>query len=264
MTSANPYLSVEAIAELRAELPRPEVASQELDAEFVDTGGATIFPLALLLIDGEPHPDDFSCQAVGLAIDSNSGKGGEGRDGCAAVIFAVTMPGLSRGSIEGSRVVLLDWDIQSLAQGGVAPWMQHMRDLAMAWFKRLKPLGGPPPAYIEPAGNGYAVIEAARVQGLNPREIDTKFVAAGKDARALMGEPHATGGRLKIGRSALGKRTSYRGVMANHLTRQVTGFRAFDKDACRREDDLYDAALYSVLVSLGDGTEMRWSKLKRA
>ena len=119
-------------------------------------------------------------------------------------------------------------------------------------------------AYIEPAGNGYAVIEAARVQRLNPREIDTKFVAAGKDARALMAEPHATGGRVKIGRSALDKRTSYRGVMANHLTRQVAGFRAFDKDACRREDDLYDAAMYSVLVSLGDGTEMRWSKLKRA
>ena len=48
-TSANPHLPVEAIAALRAELPRPEVASQELDAMFVDTGGATIFPLALLL-----------------------------------------------------------------------------------------------------------------------------------------------------------------------------------------------------------------------
>ena len=107
---------------------------------------------------------------------------------------------------------MLDWDIQSLAQGGVAPWMQHMRELAMAWFRRLKPLGGPPTAYIEPAGNGYAVIEAARVQGLNPREIDTKYVAAGKDARALMAEPHATAGRVKIGRSALDKRSSYRGV----------------------------------------------------
>ena len=67
---------------------------------------------------------------------------------------------------------------------------------------------------------------------------------------------------MKIGRSALEKRTSYRGVIANHLTRQVTGFRAFDKDAYRREDDLFDAAMYAVLVSLGDGTEMRWSKLK--
>jgi hypothetical protein len=77
-------------------------------------------------------------------------------------------------------------------------------------------------------------------------------------------EPHVTDGRVKISRSALGKRTSYRGVTANHLVRQVTGFRAFDKDAYRREDDLFDAAMYAALVSLGDGTEARWSRLKRA
>jgi hypothetical protein len=35
------------------------------------------------------------------------------------------------------------------------------------------------------------------MQGLNPREIDTKYVTAGKDARALMVEPHATGGRRR-------------------------------------------------------------------
>jgi hypothetical protein len=83
-----------------------------------------------------------------------------------------------------------------------------------------------------------------------------------QDARALMVEPHSTAGRLKIRRSALDKRTNYRGMTANHLTRQVTGFRAFDKDAYRREDDLYDAAMYAALISLGDGTEARWSRLK--
>ena len=44
-------------------------------------------------------------------------------------------------------------------------------------------------------------------------------------------------------------------MVANHLVRQVTGFRAFDKDAYCREDDLFDAAMYAVLASLGDGTE---------
>ena len=79
----------------------------------------------------------------------------------------------------------------------------------------------------------------------------------------MTAEPHAAAGRLKISRSALEKRSSYRGTIANHLTRQVTGFRAFDKDAYKREDDLFDAAMYAVLVSLGDGTEARWSRLKR-
>jgi hypothetical protein len=179
------------------------------------------------------------------------------------MLFALSMPSLHQGSLEGARVVFLDWDIQSLAQGGIVPWLTHMRERAIAWFRCLKPLGGPPTAYIEPAGNGYAIIEAARAQGLNPREIDTKYVAAGKDARALMVEPHSAVGRLKIGRSALDRRSNYRGVVANHLTRQISGFRAFDKDAYRREDDLFDAAMYAVLVSLGDGTEARWSRLTR-
>ena len=45
---------------------------------------------------------------------------------------------------------------------------------------------------------------------------------------------------------------------------RATGFRAFDKDAYRREDDLFDAEMYAALVSLGDGTEARWSRIKGA
>ena len=261
-TSANPHLPAEEIVSLRSTM-RPEIASQELDAEFVDMAGSTIFPLSALLIDGEPHPDDFMCQAIGLAINSNSGKGGPERDGCAGVIFGVTLPLLSRGKLEGARCVLLDWDIQSLAQGGIVPWLSLMRERTMAWFRRLKPLSGPPRAYVEPMGNAYSIIEALRVQGLHPVEIETKYVSAGKDARALMVEPHSSGGRLKIGRSALERRTLYRGVMQNHLVGQVTGFHAFDKQSYKREDDLYDAAMYAALVSLGDGTEARWGQLKR-
>jgi hypothetical protein len=107
---------------------------------------------------------------------------------------------------------------------------------------------GQPQAHIEPAGNAFAIIEAARVQGLTPHEIDAKYVGLSKDGRALPVEPHVTGGRLKNGRSALDKRTNYRGVVANHLVQQVTGFRAFDKDAYRREDDLFDAAMYGARI----------------
>ena len=113
-----------------------------------------------------------------------------------------------------------------------------------------------------PAARSHSRAATASAQGLSPREIDAKYVSAGKDAPALMLEPNSTAGRLKIGRSALDKRNNYRGMTANHLTRQVTGFRAFDKDAYRREDDLYDAAMYAALISLGDGTEARWSRLK--
>jgi hypothetical protein len=84
------------------------------------------------------HPDDFQCDYLGLAIDSNSGSGGPDRDSCVAVIFSLTVPELMQGSVAGTRVVIVDWDIQSLAQGGVAPWLTHVRERTMAWFHRLK------------------------------------------------------------------------------------------------------------------------------
>jgi hypothetical protein len=76
-------------------------------------------------------------------------------------------------------------------------------------------------------------------------------------------EPDTTDGRVKLSRSALDRRTNCRGVTANHLVRQVTGFRAFDKEVYR-EDDLFVATMYAVIVSLDDGTVARWSRLKRA
>jgi hypothetical protein len=81
---------------------------------------------------------------------------------------------------------------------------------------------GAPKAWVEPAGNGFSIIETLRAQGLNPNEISFDFVMLGKDNRALAAEPHVTGGSVKIARSALDKRTNYRGVTANHLVRQVT------------------------------------------
>jgi hypothetical protein len=49
---------------------------------------------------------------------------------------------------------------------------------------------------------------------------------AEQKGRALAVEPHTTGDRVKVSRSSPDKRTNYRGVVANHLVRQVTGFRA--------------------------------------
>ena len=262
-TTANPFLSVEGIAELRSTMVRQEEAAQELDALFVDMAGATLFPISALLVDGQPHPDDFVCQAVGLVIDSNSGKGGPDRDGCAAVIFGLSLPDLVRGTMSGVKCILLDWDIQSLAQGGVPAWITAMKQRAIQWQQRLRPLNGPPKAYVEPAGNGYSIIEAARALGLYPQEIDAKFVATGKDMRGAMVEPHSTTGRLKIGKTAFERRSHYRGELANHLIKQFCGYHAYDKDSYRREDDLYDCATYAALISLGDGNEARWNRFIR-
>jgi hypothetical protein len=264
-TSANPHLPASEIVYLRTTL-RPEIASQELDAVFLDTAGSSIFPLHLLLEDGQPHADEgFVVDYVGLTIDSNSGKGGPDRDGCAACVFALSLPGVSEQQprLDLFRVVLLDWDVVSLTQGHVADWIQHVREMAMTWFHRLKPMQGLPAAWVEPMGNAYSIIEVCQSQGLHPHEISGEFVSWGKDNRALHAEPHFLANRVKIGRHALDKRSSYRGITANHLVRQVTGFKTFDKDSYKREDDLLDAAIYAVLVGLGDGLTERWARLKR-
>jgi hypothetical protein len=56
--------------------------------------------------------------------------------------------------------------------------------------------------------------------------------------RALAVEPHITQGRVKFGRSAYDKRQDYQGAAYNHALAQITQFRAFDKKASKRADDL--------------------------
>jgi hypothetical protein len=90
-TSANPHLPIEEIAAVRATM-RPEEAAQELDALFVDMAGASIFPLAALLENGQPVPDAAPIDTIGVAIDSAAGEAGFEHDGTAAVIYALRQP----------------------------------------------------------------------------------------------------------------------------------------------------------------------------
>ena len=92
---------------------RPEIASQELDALFVSLEGMSIFPLASLLENGEPVPDDGPIDTIGVAIDSAAGEGGFEHDGTAAIVYGMRQPRVAPGGFEGGQVVILDWDIRS-------------------------------------------------------------------------------------------------------------------------------------------------------
>ena len=63
---------------------------------------------------------------------------------------------------------------------------------------------------------------------------------------------------MKFARSAYDKRQDYQGAAYNHALAQITQFRAFDKKATKRADDLADAFMYAVLRCLGDGRARRW------
>jgi hypothetical protein len=242
---------------------RPEVASQELDALFVSLEGMAIFPLASLLRDGQPVPDNEPIDTIGVTIDSAAGEGGTEHDGTAAIIFGMRHPRIAKGGFEGGEIVILDWDIRSLALGGASAWLRHVNDLYHSWVQRAHPRMGLHGFHIEKPAMGLRLLELASQQGLPARALDSEWVEWGKDGRALAVEPHVTRGRVKFGTSAFDKRMEYRGAVYNHAIAQITGFRVFDRQAAKRADDLADAFMYAVLRCLGDGRTGRWDRLKR-
>jgi hypothetical protein len=252
-TSANPHLPVEEIAALRATM-RPEEAAQELDALFVDMAGVSIFPLAALLENGQPVADDMAVDTIGVAIDSAAGETGFEHDGTAAVIYGLRQPrNIAQQGAAGFEVVILDWDVRSLALGAAGAWLKHVNDLHRSWIVRLRPRLGLDGFHIEKPAMGLRLLELASEQRIPATALPTDWVDLGKDGRALMAEPHIRAGRVKLAKTAYDKRMEFKGAVHNHLVAQLTGFRLFDRKAGKRADDLSDAAIYAVLRCLGDG-----------
>jgi hypothetical protein len=263
-TSANPHLPVEEIAALRATM-RPEEAAQELDALFVDMAGLSIFPLAALLENGQPVADNASIDTIGVAIDSAAGETGFEHDGTAALVYGLRQPrNILQQGAAGFEVVLLDWDVRSLALGAAGAWLRHINDLYRAWIQRLRPRMGSDGFHIEKPAMGLRLLELAGDQRIPATALPTDWVELGKDGRALMAEPHIREGRVKLAKAAYDKRMEFKGAVHNHLVSQLTGFRLFDRKSGKRADDLCDAAIYAVLRCLGDGRTGRWDRLRRA
>jgi hypothetical protein len=227
-TSANPHLPAAEIARLRATM-RPELANQELDALFVSLEGMSIFPLERLLVNGEPVPDDGPIDTIGVAIDSAAGEGGIEHDGTAAVIYGLRHPHVGQQGFAGGEVIILDWDVRSLALGGASAWLRHVHDLYRAWIPRARPRMGLDGFHIEKPAMGLRLLELAGEQRIPAAALQTDWVEVDKDGRALMVEPHVSAGRVKLSRTAYEKRMEFRGAVHNHLLAQVTGFRTFDK-----------------------------------
>jgi len=262
-TSANPHLPPEEIRSLRATM-RPEIASQELDALFVSLEGMSIFPLASLLEDGEPVPDDGRIDTIGVAIDSAAGEAGVEHDGTAAIVYGMRQPRFGRdGGFDGGAVIILDWDIRSLALGAAGAWLRHVNDLYRHWIARARPRMGLDGIWIEKPAMGLRLLELAGEQHIAANALDTSWVEWGKDGRALAIEPHVTAGRVRFSKHAYDKRMEYKGAVYNHALAQITGFRIFDRQASKRADDIADAFVYAVLRCLGDGRAGRWDRIKR-
>jgi hypothetical protein len=269
---ANPFLSEEAIAYAVEGMSALE-AQQEIDAEFVDLSGEALFAREHLLEDGKPIEIDEGLgrtfHAIGAAIDSGAGDpdGKSLGDATAAMIYGLAgppqhiLPFLLASGEAPFKLIILDWTLSSLAITEADGWMRQVGAMTRAWRSRFGPQCAYAGVAIEKSAMGLRLIEIAGMLGLGPQGIRDDWFAAGKSLRGKMVAPHVRRGRVKFGREAWEKTEPYKGVRQNHAVSQIVNFRAFDKQAGRRADDLYDAFCYACLLGLGDAEAGMFSRL---
>jgi len=223
----------------------PLVYQQEYLAEFVDFSGEAFFALDKLLIDGKPAPKPRYCDTVFAVLDT-AVKTGTANDGTAVTYCAVIRHVLPY------ELIILDWDIVQIEGAMLETWLPSV-------FKRLEELSaeygarrGSMGAFIEDAASGTILLQQSARHGWPARAIDSELTAAGKDGRGISVSGYVYRGLVKFSEHAYNKTKAYKGVTRNHLVSQVVEFRVGDKDAAKRADDLLDAFVYSVALSLGN------------
>ena len=242
-TWENPWLDPVKVANLIHEHP-PLVYQQEFCALFVDWSGDAFFKIENLLVDGQPVPEPAICDGVFLIIDS-AVKTGKERDGTAALILAYS-------KYPKPSVVLLDYDIVQIEGALLEKWLPAQMELGEKWAKRCRARTGFQGAFIEDKSSGTILIQQGQ-RRFGPRKvraIGSKLTAVGKEERALDVSGYVWQGLCKFGRECHDKIVRYKGQSANHLRKQVTGFRVGVKDQV--EDDLLDTFTYGLAITCGD------------
>ena len=86
-------------------------------------------------------------------------------DGTAAIVYGMRQPRFGQdGGFDGGAVVILDWDIRSLALGSAGAWLRHVNDLYRHWVQRARPRMGLDGIWIEKPAMGLRLLEIAGEQ----------------------------------------------------------------------------------------------------
>jgi hypothetical protein len=172
-------------------------------------------------------------------------KTGKEHDG-SAIIYCAT------SQHYGTPLIILDYDLVQIKGGLLADYMpsvfQRLDELAVRCRARMGSAG----VWIEDAQSGTILIQQGEAKGWPTHAIDTDFTASGKDARALSVSGYVHQEKVKLSAYANDKIVNFKGSARNHLVSQITGFHIGDKEAAKRADDLLDAFVYSVAISLGN------------
>jgi hypothetical protein len=239
-TEANPYLPADEVAKLKEE-NSPEVYRQEYQAEFVDWSGVAFFLLESLLVNDAPVPMPTKCDTVFAIIDTAI-KSGQEHD-ATGVVYA------SYNSLTQPCTILLDWDLLSIEGAAQEAWLQNVYARCEQLARQCGACRGSSGAWIEDKATGTVLIQQAINRGHPARAIESKLTAMGKDERAIAASPYVYAGDIKIADEAFNKIKTHKRISANHLIKQVTGFRIGSKEKC--ELDLLDCFCYSVVITRG-------------
>jgi hypothetical protein len=240
-TWLNPTLSPVSVAKLQLEHP-PLVYQQEFCAEFVDWSGAAFFTVESLTDHGVGVAEPEICDGVFLFIDSAM-KTGKENDGTASLIVAYQR-------WPKPRMWLLDWDIIQIEGAMLETWLPGQMALAEQWAGSVRARMGFQGALIEDKVSGTILLQQARRRGMKAHAIDSKLTELGKEERCLSVSGYVFRQMVKATKHCWDKVVRYKGVSANHLRKQVVGFRPGNKDMI--QDDLLDTFTYSISTCLGN------------
>lgn len=242
-TSANPLVPVEELEEERKRND-PLVFQQEYEAKFIDWSGVAFFALDKMLDDGTPIAYPTKCDGVFAVLDT-AVKAGKEHDGT-AVLYVAT------NQIYGTPLILLDYDIVQIEGSLLETWLPTVFQRCEALAAECGARHGSQGVWIEDTAAGIMLLQQGYRRGWNVNPIDSKFVAMGKDERAISVSGHVYQGKVKFTQYCYDKTVNFKGTTRNHLLTQVTGFRVGDKQAAKRADDLTDCFTAAISIALGN------------
>lgn len=242
-TSSNPLVPAAELERLR-ETTDPLVFRQEYLAEWVDWSGIAFFALDKMLDDGAPIAYPTKCDGVFAVLDT-AVKAGKEHDGT-AVLYVAT------NQIYGTPLILLDYDIVQIEGSLLETWLPTVFQRCEALAAECGARHGSQGVWIEDTAAGIMLLQQGYRRGWQVNPIDSKFVALGKDERAISVSGHVYQGKVKFTQHCYDKTVNFKGTTRNHLLTQVTGFRVGDKQAAKRADDLTDCFTAAISIALGN------------
>jgi hypothetical protein len=184
------------------------------------------------------------CDGVFLLIDSAT-KTGRENDGTGALFIGYQKH-------PSPRVWLLDYDLVQIEGSLLEHWLPGMIKLGEDLADRVRARMGFCGALIEDKSSGMILLQQAQRRGIAARPIDSLLTALGKEERAINVSGYVFRKQVKFTKPCWNKIVRFKGQSANHLRKQVVGFRIGQKDVV--EDDLLDCFCYGVALMLGDAS----------